>query len=66
MNGVATLSTQPTTIVTGAFATFGVPVPEPIRQAILILAQSYYTNGYSEGMPKFVIDRLGPYINRTA
>jgi hypothetical protein len=61
--GNATLAAPAVLAVANATAFYGVKVPEPIRQAILILAQTYYNNGYSDEMPKFVSARLKPYYN---
>lgn len=65
--GQATLATAASGTVTNATAYAGVPVPEPILDAILLLAQYMYDgNALKEDPPKFVQDALGPYVNRVA
>ena len=65
-NGNATLTNPASAAVENVNANYGIKVPEPIRQAILILAQSYFNNGFGSDMPAFVAARLKPYCNWTS
>jgi hypothetical protein len=59
--GNATLAEAPTTPAVGVTSVLGPPIPEPIRQAILITAQDYYTQGYQQDLSPWVKGRLLPY-----
>jgi uncharacterized phiE125 gp8 family phage protein len=65
VNGQATLAVAATTAVTNAVAFAGQPVPTPITQAILFLAQFYEENGAVTDLPvpRVVRNLLGPYCN---
>lgn len=70
VNGQATLAAPATAAV--ALATnnvyAGLPVPEPIRQAIKFLAQHFYTHGADADMPmpRVIGALLEPYMNRVS
>jgi hypothetical protein len=66
VNGVATLTDEAAAAQSEVDAYYGRPVPESIRQAVLIQAQTYYTQGYGADMIPFVESRLRPYRNDIA
>lgn len=65
IDGVATLANAAATTVTNATAYVGQPVPAPITQGILFLAQFYEENGAVTDLPvpRVVRNLLDPYCN---
>ena len=65
MSGNATLADQAQTAVAGVVGWAGRPVPEPIRNAIKMLVECYYDQGYAQTdeLPPAVAAMLKPYLN---
>ena len=67
INGMATLATAASTAVTAAVGWAGNPVPEEIRNAILMTAESYYNSGCLGGdLPIAARRQLDYYRNLVA